>query len=121
MLRSTISNEVPMLFWMVVQKISRPEVLVRLRQEAEDYVFPPGAAVDKDERLDSGNDEEGPGQARGRGLIKPYEMTWLSIKVGCLLLRSYMKKTQRVASVGIFFRQVVEDTVLTDETAASMS
>ncbi|KXJ87891.1 cytochrome P450 [Microdochium bolleyi] len=102
LLRATVSNEVPTLFWMFSHIFSQPALLARLREEARRFVFPRCTK----ESASSGDDSDLPNLAG---------MSWNSIREGCPLLIACLLETQRLATVGMVVRHVLQDTILTDE------
>ncbi|KXJ96249.1 cytochrome P450 [Microdochium bolleyi] len=93
MIRASLSNEGPILFWLVGHIFADSQMLARLRVEGDAFL-----------QSDRG--------ARDDGL--PLDMSLKTIEAACPLLVACCKENQRLTTVGPLVRTVLRDTTLHD-------
>lgn len=95
MIRASLSNEGPILYWMFVHIFSQPVLLARLRAEGEAFLSPDRNPLASD------------------GL--PRDMSPEAIRAACPLLVACCMENQRLTTVGPLVRRVLRDTTIRDD------
>ena len=95
LVRASLSNEGPILYWMFVHVYSQPALLARLRAEGDAFLNP----------------DKNPLAADGL----PQDMSPATIHAACPLLVACCKENQRLTTVGPLVRKVLRDTVIRDD------
>ncbi|KXJ91866.1 cytochrome P450 [Microdochium bolleyi] len=111
MLCAGLSNEVPTVFWIFVNILTRPDLLARLRREGDAFLHGskrlPG-------RQSVGDDDDVFAMAAARLA----EASLPGIQSSCHLLYACYQEAQRLATVGPVLRRVSRDTIIQSETGS---
>jgi cytochrome P450 len=94
-IHGAISNTIPTAYWMLVYVFSNPDLVAKLRAEAE--------------TVTEETSRSGPGQGR-----KEVSIDIARLEQSCPLLFSTLRETQRVISNAVLNRKVMADTTISD-------